>query len=233
MIRDTIYPTDKWSFDTRVSQVFEDMLARSIPQYEVMRKAVYDIGRRYVQDEGWIVDLGCSRGQAIEPFVNCYSKSHKCLGIEVSEPMRLAAQMRFAGNENVIIRDTDLRYVYPPERATLVLAVLTLQFIPIEYRQRVMQDTYNSLLPDGALVLVEKVLGATARLNQDMADLYYAAKGNAGYSREQIERKRLALEGVLVPVTARMNEEFLQAVGFRQIDCFWRWMNFAGWIAVK
>jgi tRNA (cmo5U34)-methyltransferase len=36
-----------------------------------------------------------------------------------------------------------------------------------------------------------------------------------------------------VPVTARWNEELLRSAGFVDIDCFWRWMNFAGWIAVR
>src|SRR5262249_48396189 len=66
-----------------------------------------------------------------------------------------------------------------------------------------------------------------------MVDLYYRLKRENGYTREEIDRKRFALEGVLVPVTARWNEELLRGAGFRQVDYFWRWMNFAGWIAVK
>ncbi|GAB7188362.1 hypothetical protein ATKI12_8193 [Kitasatospora sp. Ki12] len=29
------------------------------------------------------------------------------------------------------------------------------------------------------------------------------------------------------------NVELLGQAGFQRVDCFWRWMNFAGWIAVK
>jgi tRNA (cmo5U34)-methyltransferase len=36
-----------------------------------------------------------------------------------------------------------------------------------------------------------------------------------------------------VPVTAGWNEEMLRGAGFQEIDCFWRWLNFAGWVAVK
>jgi len=92
---------------------------------------------------------------------------------------------------------------------------------------------YRSERQGGALILVEKVLGATADLDAEMVNIYYSLKADNGYTQEQIERKRLSLEGVLVPVTARWNEELLQMSGFREVDCFWRWMNFAGWIAVK
>ncbi len=66
-----------------------------------------------------------------------------------------------------------------------------------------------------------------------MIDIYYDLKAENGYSQDQIERKRLSLEGVLVPVTAHWNEEMLKTAGFVEVDCFWRWMNFAGWVAVK
>jgi tRNA (cmo5U34)-methyltransferase len=54
-----------------------------------------------------------------------------------------------------------------------------------------------------------------------------------GYSQDEIERKRLSLEGALVPLTARFNEELLRGAGFDQVDCFWRWSNFAGWLAIR
>lgn len=232
-MQDQILATQQWRFDSDVTAVFDDMLARSIPQYEVMRQSVYDIGARYVQPDSWIVDLGCSRGEALAPFEQAFSAQNNLLGIEVSEAMYYAARARFAGNERVIIRQDDLRTRYPQERASVTLSILTLQFTPIEYRQRILKQAYDSLLPGGAFILVEKVLGATAELDGLMVDTYYALKGANGYSPEQIERKRLSLEGVLVPVTARWNEELLNSAGFNQVDCFWRWMNFAGWIAIK
>lgn len=209
------------------------MLARSIPQYDVMRQAVTDLGKRYVQPDTWIIDLGCSRGEALAPFVETFGQQNHYLGIEVSEPMLLAARARFAGNTQVIIRDCDLRTAYPSEIASVTLSILTLQFTPIEYRQRILHRIYSGLCPGGTLILVEKVLGATADLDTAMVDLYYSLKGSNGYSPEQIERKRLSLEGVLVPVTARWNEDLLHSAGFQQVDCFWRWMNFAGWLALK
>lgn len=49
---------------------------------------------------------------------------------------------------------------------------------------------------------------------------------------QEIDRKRLVQEGVLVPVTARRNEELLPR-GFRPVECFWRSMNFTDWVGVR
>ena len=43
MIRDQTRPQGKWAFDGEVARVFDDMLARSIPQYETMRGLDFDL----------------------------------------------------------------------------------------------------------------------------------------------------------------------------------------------
>src|SRR5690606_4570024 len=59
----------------------------------------------------------------------------------------------------VDIREHDLRQGVPAEPASLILAVLTLLFTPIEYRQRIVSDAYATLQPGGAFIVVEKILG--------------------------------------------------------------------------
>jgi tRNA (cmo5U34)-methyltransferase len=235
-MQDQVVPSGAWAFDAEVAHVFDDMLQRSIPQYDVMRRTVFELACAFVRDKAAIVDLGCSRGEALAPFVQKFGAYNTYVGVDVSEPMLDAARERFQGMINaglVDIRHCDLRTAYPPARACVTLCVLTLQFTPIEHRQRILRQIYQHTLPGGALILVEKVLGATADLDATMIDRYYTMKAEHGYTQEQIERKRLSLEGVLVPVTAKWNEELLRTAGFTQIDCFWRWMNFAAWVAIR
>ncbi len=235
-MRDDVKPGPKWEFDAGVTAAFDDMLNRSIPQYESMRSAVTDLALAHFQDGTDVVDLGCSRGEALAPIVaRLRDRARSFVGVEVSEPMLRAAHARFAAEEwgNVRVIDFDLRSGYPEVRASATLCVLTLQFTPIEHRLRILRDAYRSTVPGGAFILVEKVLAATADLDEKFTRAYYALKKANGYSEEQIERKRLSLEGVLVPVTADWNADLLRRSGFSQVDCFWRWMNFAGWVAVR
>jgi tRNA (cmo5U34)-methyltransferase len=229
-------PDGRWEFDDTVTAVFDDMLRRSIPQYDVMRRAVFDVGCCFVQAGSDIVDLGCSRGEAMAPFVGRYGAHNHYVGVDVSKPMLEACRRRFSEEIAaglVRVQDLNLLHGYPVVRSSVTLAILTLQFTPIEYRQRIVRDVWEHLVPGGAFIIAEKILGTTANLDVLMVDCYHRMKLEAGYSKEEIDRKRYALEGVLVPMTGRWNEELLAQAGFLQIDCFWRWMNFAAWVAVK
>src|SRR4029079_11354734 len=157
----------------------------------------------------------------------------------VPEPMLAAARSSFRNDPRVLITSYDLRKGYPlddadpTETADVTLAVLTLQFTPIEYRQRILSSIADRTRTGGALLLVEKVLGQTARLHEVFDDEYLRMKSRNGYSDEAIARKRASLEGVLVSVDANTNERWLREAGFRQVDCYYRWLNFAGWVAVR
>lgn len=241
MTVDQTVPGDRWTFDESVTDAFDDMLARSIPAYNTMRELTTTLARTFVQSGTTVLDLGCSRGAALEPLVRdrLYhpERATRFVGIDVSEPMLAAARQRFAKEIDdglVEIRNHDLRRGYPNDiNVSVTLAILTVQFTPIEYRQRIIQNAYDATVPGGALLIVEKVLGAGSQLHDVFDDEYLRFKAGNAYSEEQIARKKASLEGVLVSMTARANEQLLRDVGFRWIDCYYRWLNFAGWVAVK
>ena len=71
------YAAPKWEFDEFVTQVFDDMLERSIPQYGVMRDSVLAAAMPFQQSHTDIVDLGCSRGGAIAPFIDKFGAHNR------------------------------------------------------------------------------------------------------------------------------------------------------------
>jgi len=232
-MRDHTLPNGKWDFDESVTKVFDDMLERSIPQYNIMREAVTSLVDTFAEDGDRIIDIGCSNGIGLEHITKVVGNGCNYTGLEISEPMLKVAQEKFKSNNNVQIQHADLRYHNFDTPAKVILSVLTLMFIPIEYRQEVLDKCYKALPEGGALIVVEKILGETGNLNNLYINEYLKMKTNNGYSQKEIDRKRYSLEGVLVPLTAKWNEQLITSAGFKYIDCFWRWMNFAGWIAIK
>lgn len=89
----------------------------------------------------------------------------------------------------------------------------------------------TGLTDGGALIFVEKIL--SENMDDLMVDLYYEMKRENGYSEEQIMSKRRSLENVLSPLKADWSVDMMRTAGFRQVDMFWRCLNFCGWIAVK
>ena len=235
-MQDKVIPGDKWEFSQDVADCFPDMLKRSIPSYSDMRMACYKVGERMIKPGSAIVDLGASNGEAISMFVGMFKDRCRFVACETSKPMIEAFKNKYKegiDNGYVEINDMDLRFSYPQDTSCLTLSVLTLQFIPIEYRQNILKNVYDHLIPGGALIFVEKILGTNAKADSLFTDIYYDIKANNGYNKEAIDRKRFSLEGVLVPVTFQWNEDLLKGAGFDTVDCFWRWMNFAGWVAIK
>lgn len=246
---DKTMPEGRWEFDEDVASVFDSMLENSIPNYDTMRKLTFALGKRFVQPHTTVIDLGTSLGRAIKPFVSCRDRNFygtRFVGYEVSEPMRKrlisdpelsAHDFRLADGSFLDVKDFSATFVESGRevhmRPSLILSILTLQFTPIEHRPRTLRHIYKSLLPGGAFILVEKVLGRGGFMDDLLVDAYYDLKASNGYSKEQIASKRKALEGVLVPTSAQYNEQMLADEGFRLVECFYRTLNFAGWIAVK
>lgn len=230
-MKDEVIAGAKWEFNAEVTEVFDDMLARSIPDYEGMRRITTELATRFAQEGTSIVDLGCSRGAALKPIMKALENLDvRYMGLEISDPMVEAAKEEIP---NADVRKFDLREGYPKVISSVTLSILTLQFIPIEYRQRIIQDVYDSLTPNGVFIFVEKILGADSYADNVFVNTYLNRKGANGYTQEQINSKRKSLEGVLVPVTDKWNKELLTDAGFKHVDCYWRHLNFAGWFGVK
>lgn len=230
-MNDNIMPKGKWEFDSEVSAVFDNMLERSIPDYENMRKLVFSIGKRYVMPDTAIMDIGCSNGIAAFPFAEAFDNN--MLLLDVSESMLNICRDKYNGFDHVHVKNHDLRLGVPEVKSSLILSILTIQFTPIEYRKKILKSIFDSLVHGGCFIMVEKVLGNTADLDSMFVDEYYAMKHEHQYTNEQIESKRKSLEGVLVPITSDWNIDMLHDAGFRQVDVFWRYLNFVGYIALK
>lgn len=235
-MQDKVIMNGKWEFNSEVANCFSEMLNRSIPDYSNMRKLVFDIGRKYIKPETTIIDVGCSNGLAIEPFIIQNKENNKYKLFDVSEPMLDLCRNKYKEYREsgiVDVENFDITKGINEKNCSLIMSVLTLQFTPIEYRQKIVDSIYNSLNEGSCFILVEKVLGDYNETNELFVDLYYDMKREHSYTEGQIQNKRKSLEGVLVPITENWNIELLKNAGFKKIDCFWKYLNFCGIIAIK
>lgn len=253
-LQDDHVPGDKWEFNEDVAKKFDSMLERSIPGYGAMRELVFRLGKNFVSNPCNVIDLGASRGEATARFIHEFPSAEFFLS-EISEPMLAEMRDRFSDRMNVHPVSCDLRKktaeikemimwpkhtlllpdpgprVYQP--TTLVLAILTMIFVPINFRPSILRGVHEGMASGGAFFMVEKVLGNSAAMQELLVDAYHEYKHDNGYSWDDIERKRAALEGVQVPVSHETNIDMLRAAGFRHVETFHRNLNFVGYLAIK
>lgn len=225
-----------FSFGEKVASVFDDMLDRSVPFYQEMQRMIAEMGADFATPGSNVYDLGCSTGNTLLNLDAAVARGVKFIGIDYSEEMLKRCRQKLGGQalqHSCELICTDLNQGVAIQNASMVLMVLTLQFVRPLYRDTLIKTILDGLNENGCLILVEKVLGEDSVFNRLFIKYYYDLKKRHGYSEMEIARKRESLENVLVPYKLMENREMLMRAGFRYCDVFFKWYNFCGIIAVK
>ena len=225
-----------FKFSKEVATVFDDMLSRSVPFYAETQRMIGEMAGDFVKSGTNVYDFGCSTGTTMLALHDRVPKDVKFIGVDNSEDMLVRCRDKLAAggfDRPFELRTADLNAGATVENASLVLMILTLQFIRPLQRERLMADIYRGLNDQGCLIVVEKVLGEDSIFNRLFIRYYYDMKRRNGYSEMEIAQKREALENVLIPYTLLENRELLLRTGFRYVDVFFKWYNFCGIVAVK
>jgi len=241
MNKDTIFsaPIEKlgdFTFDENVAEVFPDMIQRSVPGYSNIITAIGMLAERFVTPNSQVYDLGCSRGAAtLSARRNIKQANVKIIGVDNSQPMAERARQHlnaYHGEIPVEILCDDIRNIRI-ENASMVILNFTLQFLPPEDRQAVLEKIYRGLNPGGLLVLSEKFRFEDETTNNLLIDLHHTFKRANGYSELEVSQKRAALENVMRIDSVNTHKVRLKNVGFSHVELWFQCFNFGSMIALK
>ena len=212
------------------------MVTRSVPFYPEMQRMIGELAGDHYQENTTVYDLGCSTGATLIHMDHMIPVHIPFVGIDDSEDMlekcrAKLTQMEFTRPYKLNV--ADLNSAVSIENASVVVLCLTLQFIRPIYREKLLRTIYEGLVPGGVLIVVEKILAEDNTFNRDFIKYYYDYKRRNQYSEMEIAQKREALENVLIPYKLSENIALLKESGFRTTETFFKWYNFAGFIAKK
>ncbi len=236
---DALFETGPWpkpfAFNQEVVRVFDDMVSRSVPLYREVVACAAHWARAYYQPGTRIVDVGCSTGTFLELLGRFLKQPAILVGIDSSQAMLTQAQQKLAQVEEQhqveLLCDRAQNCSF--ENSSVVVMNYTLQFLPLHQRQTLLQAIYDGLVPGGLLFLSEKTRSPYPQFQETMTRHYEAFKARNGYASTEIERKKEALENVLVPLTATQQVQMLRDRGFQKIDSLIELHNFISWVALK
>lgn len=228
-------PSD-FKFDSAVVNVFDDMVVRSVPFYLEIQRMITEIAFAYAKPDTSLYDLGCSTGTTLLSLDSVLDKSIRFTGIDDSDQMLDTCRKNFEArniSRPYELVNCDLNRHVEISNASVVILCLTLQFVRPVCRPGLLKSICDKMNAGGCIIIIEKVLGETSEFNRKFIDYYYDMKRRNNYDNIEIAQKREALENVLVPYKVSEDMRLLSDAGFHSGEIFFKWYNFAGFIALK
>ncbi|MGH8643934.1 MAG: methyltransferase domain-containing protein [Gammaproteobacteria bacterium] len=154
-------PVTDFEFGEKVACVFDDMLDRSIPFYQEIQRMIAEMATDFAAAGSNIYDLGCSTGNTLLNLDAAAGKGVTLIGVDYSQEMLKRCRQKLADSgfkhEHTLLC-ADLNRGIHIENASMVVMVLTLQFVRPLYRDTLTKSILQGLNANGCLILVEKVL---------------------------------------------------------------------------
>jgi tRNA (cmo5U34)-methyltransferase len=227
-----------FQFNSSVANVFDDMVVRSVPFYIELQRMIGEMAQFFYKPRTFVYDFGCATGTTLLFLMNAISEpGAQFVGVDNSAPMLEKARInvnKLSRKRKVSFLEADLnKPTFKASKISVATMNWTLQFVRPIYREALLGRIHGAMSPGGALLICEKIIVEATELNRMYIDNYYAFKKRNGYSQLEIAKKREALENVLLPCTVNENVELLRGAGFAHVDTFFRWYNWAGFIAIK
>ena len=223
----------KFEFDEAVASVFDDMVSRSVPFYDEVRKLVIALILKEQKEGKKVLDLGSSTAKFLLDLHSQIDVKMQLKGLDNSQAMvdRGTQKCQAFGADIKLEMADMLSYTYTDE--DIIVANYTLQFIRPMQRLELVKKLYDGLSEGGVFIFSEKVVFEDKKLDKELIDIYYAYKKEQGYSSYEIAQKREALENILIPFTIKENIQMCLDAGFKQIDTVFQWANFVTFVAKK
>ena len=131
-----------FEFNADVARVFRDMITRSVPGYPLLLHLIRLYADLFVTPGSRVYDLGCSLGEATQLIAEqTHERKPSLVAVDSSAAMIARARERMPAKFEVDWRCEDIRST-PIQQASLVVLNLTLQFLPPEERQSLLERIY-------------------------------------------------------------------------------------------
>ncbi len=160
-----------------------------------------------------ILDLGCGAGRLLA-LLRVDRPEAQAVAVDFSAAMLEAARNHFGADPLVTVVEHNLDQPLPQlGKFDAVVSSFAIHHLPHKRKQALYREVYNRLEPGGVFCNLEHVASPTPALHDAFLE-------RMGLTRETEDpsNKLLGLEVQL---------EWLRDIGFRDVDCHWKWLELA------
>jgi tRNA (cmo5U34)-methyltransferase len=160
-----------------------------------------------------VLDIGTGDGRLLFMILAGHSNAGG-IGLDFSPVMLQRARSQFAGNKNVQIVEANLDESLPQlGRFDVIVSSFAIHHCSHERKRSLYEEAYNMLSPGGIFCNLEHVASPTYRLH----DRFMKSIGESVENEDPTNK--------LLDVQTQL--EWLRAIGFEDVDCYWKWLELA------
>lgn len=223
-----------WSFAGEVAKSFSIHVRRSVPLYDEGHELICRISDYFVHEHSVVYELGVSTAALLAKLADRHGDKPgvRCIGIDREPSMLRQARRERGERPGMELECADIN-LFDYEKADLVVAYYTVQFVAPRIRQDLFNRIYKALNWGGAFLLFEKVRAPDARFQDICSGIHTDFKLENGFGAEEILNKARSLKGVLEPFSTQGNLDLLARAGFVDVMTVMKHIPVEGFLAVK
>lgn len=165
------------------------------------------------EDAERILDIGSGAGRLLDIVRAARPKAH-FTALDFSPTMLDRLRETFGGEDNVTIVEHDFAKKLPQMGSfDCVVSSFAIHHVPHERKRSLYEEIFGLLNPGGVFCNLEHVSSPTARAHSEFLE-------KLGISPEQEDPSNKLLD-------AHTQLHWLSEIGFRDVDCYWKWREFA------
>jgi|SRR5215469_9766510 len=166
-----------------------------------------------------VLDLGSGGGRLLG-LVKAARPAASFVAVDFSPTMLVALRNEFASDPRVSVVAHDLNDAFPNlGRFDLVVSSFAIHHLPHDRKRSLYSEIFDLLLPLGVFCNLEHVASPTLELHHEFLE-----KLDITAAEEDPSNKLLDLEIQL---------EWLHEIGFKNVDCLWKWRELALLVGTK
>lgn len=172
-----------------------------------------------------ILDLGAGTGLFSEFVLQKYPNAKITL-VDLSQKMLDIAQKRFSSNKNINIIQGDFSTFKGEKLYNAVISSLAIHHLEDKTKVELYNTIFSLLKPDGIFINAEQVAGESEYFSRLYDQEWRRKVENSSLSREEIDAsyERIKLDK-RTPVSIQL--KWLRNAGFKEVDCLYKYYDFA------
>jgi cyclopropane fatty-acyl-phospholipid synthase-like methyltransferase len=221
-----------------VAGAFLDERSVQIPDRARQLEVMLRLLRAAPRQPGCVLDLGCGDGLLLATVLEAFPEATG-VAVDFSPLMLERARQRLANfGSRAAVVEVDLAtpdWLRSVPAVDAVVSGFAIHHLPHERKRALYAEIFGLLTPGGAFVNCEHVSSPTPRVealfDQAMADHLFARRRERGeaVSLEQVHQEYLTRPDRAANILASVEEQcrWLVEIGFRDVDCFWKYFELA------